>query len=364
MLEISLVLTISNSQERLPRLLDAIAGQSLSQTRMELIAVDDGSTNATQPILESWKERLPLRIVRQNHAGRAAAKSVGVFMAHSPIIMFVGDSAAPGPNMLGDHLSTHLEKHEMVWAVASRVAPSVDVRKVQDIYSFTLAGSYSSLACTGALPGQEVDPLALLGGMNSFKRAMLVRYGVFHPDFGEGYEDVELGWRLHAKGLRVVLGPTAWSDTAQDVSFDQVCARCYVEGHMRYWLMRLHNTPKMRDFCEVEALIEAWSRQRRNYASHLRWTRKLGSLAANRQAIDLPPHPVLQESLDKAYREAFFLARAKGFADAAATAPLKEAARSKQASVIECGLSPGEDARAGRIDRLATIVDKARGAIN
>jgi GT2 family glycosyltransferase len=360
--EISAVLTISNSADRLPRVLTALAGQSLSSTRMEVIAVDDGSAAATQPILEAWKDRLPLRTVRQNHAGRAAAKSLGVFMAGSPIVVFLDDYTVPGPDMLVAHVAAHVANPEIMWAVASRAEPASDVAQVPGSYDVAAAG-FQSLAWAGVPPGQEVEPLALCGGMNSFKRGMLVRYGVFHPDFTEGYEDIELGWRLLAKGLRVVLGPSAWSVMTQVASFDQVCARCYVQGHMRYWLTRLHDAPTLVDFCEVDALVEAWSRRRHDYAAHLRWTRKLDRLAASRHTMDLPPHPVLQQSLDEAYREALFLSRAKGLADAAATAPADTAACSKKANMMECGLSAAEDARAGRIEGLAALVDRARAAI-
>ncbi len=360
--EISAVLAISNSADRLPRVLAALVGQSLSSTRMEVIAVDDGSADATQPILEAWKDRLPLRTVRQNHAGRAAAKSLGVFMARSPVVVFLDDYTVPGPDMVVSHLATHLANPEIVLAVASHAEPASDVAQVPGMYNVTAAG-FQSLAWAGMPPGQKVDPLALCGGMNSFKRGMLVRYGVFHPDFSEGYEDIELGWRLLAKGLRVVLGPSAWSVMTQAASFDQVCARCYVHGHMRYWLTRLHDAPRLLDFCEVDALVEAWSRRRHDYASHLRWTRKLDRLAASRHAMGLPPHPILQQSLDEAYREALFLSRAKGLADAAATAPPNAAARSKKASMMECGLPAAEDARAGRIEGLAALVDRARGVV-
>jgi glycosyltransferase involved in cell wall biosynthesis len=330
---------------------------------MEVIAVDDGSADATQPILNAWKDRLPLRIVRQNHAGPAAAKSLGVFMARSPIVVFLDDYTVPEPHMLANHLATHIAHPEVVVAVAGQTQLAPDVAGAPFMCNVATA-AWQPSAWAGMPPGREADPLALCRGLNSFKRGMLVRYGVFHPDFSDGYEDIELGWRLHAKGLRVTLGPSECSVIRHPVTFDQACARCYVQGHMRYWLTRLHDSPRLLDFCEVNTSLTAWSRRRHDYAGHVRWTRKLDRLAASRRAMDLPAHPVLQRSLNEAYREAFFLSRAKGLADAAATAPQHATGGSEEPSVLECGLSTAEDARAGRIEGLAALVDKAHCGVN
>ena len=52
-------------------------------------------------------------------------------------------------------------------------------------------------------PGQVMDHTAFWGGRSSCKRSLLVRHGVFHPDFRFGCEDIELGWRLRRFGLKL-----------------------------------------------------------------------------------------------------------------------------------------------------------------
>ena len=71
---------------------------------------------------------------------------------------------------------------------------------------------------------------AFWGGRSSCKRSLLVRHGLFHPDFRFGCEDIELGWRLARYGLRVIYTPCARSVMIRALTFDQFCARSYRQG--------------------------------------------------------------------------------------------------------------------------------------
>jgi GT2 family glycosyltransferase len=166
-----------------------------------------------------------------------------------------------------------------------------------------------------------------------------VRRGVFHPDFRFGCEDIELGWRLSTQGLRVVYEPRAHTVMIRALTFDQFCARSYRQGRSQHRFARMHDDPRVRAYCEIDEAQDAWARRRYGYAAHLRWTRKLDRLAASRHEAGLPLHPVLQQTLDSAYREAFFLSRAKGVVDAAALAPSSVAPGTVQPCAVESGLA-------------------------
>jgi GT2 family glycosyltransferase len=166
---------------------------------------------------------------------------------------------------------------------------------------------------------------------------MLVRYGLFNPEFRFGCEDVELGWRLAQHGLQVIYEPAAVSTMIRAITFDQFCGRCYRQGQSQYRFARLHDHPDIRSYCEIDDGLTAWGKRATTYASHRGWVRKLEALALARRAAALPSHALLQETLDTAYREAFFLSRAKGIADAKAAghAPLR---RTAPVALYEYGL--------------------------
>jgi hypothetical protein len=70
---LSVVMPTYNGRDHLPRALASIAAQG--DENIEVLAVDDGSTDETLAILEAFARQLPLSIVRRPHAGNWAANT-------------------------------------------------------------------------------------------------------------------------------------------------------------------------------------------------------------------------------------------------------------------------------------------------
>lgn len=314
--DISALLTTRNRAHLLPRVLQGLAQQHLAASRFEVVAIDDGSSDDTPRILAEWQDRLPLRVVRQNHAGLAAAKNLGVFIARAPIVVFLDDDDVAEPDLLLAHLAAHIANPDLSTAILGHTTLAPEIATLPVMHHVTQVGC--QLFSYGWMhPGQEMDYTAFWGGRSSCKRGLLVRHGIFHPDFQFGCEDIELGWRLAPHGLKVIYEPRAHSVMIRSLSFDEFCARSYRQGRSQYRFAGLHRSPEVRAYCEVDAAHDAWRRQHHRYEAHLRWTRKMDRLANAWQSRGIPPNALLQETLDNAYREAFFLSRAKGVADAA-----------------------------------------------
>jgi glycosyltransferase involved in cell wall biosynthesis len=315
--EISALLTTRNRAHLLPRVLQGLAQQRLAASRFEIVAIDDGSSDDTPQILAAWQDRLPLRIVRQNHAGLAAAKNLGVFVARAPIVVFLDDDDVAEPDLLLAHLAAHVAHPGISTAILGHTTLAPEIASLPVMHHVTQVGcqlfSYGWMRA-----GQELDYTAFWGGRSSCKRSLLVRHGVFQPEFQFGCEDIELGWRLAPHGLKVIYEPKAHSVMIRALSFDEFCARSYRQGRSQHRFATLHMAPEVRAYCEIDAAREAWERHQRAYEAHMRWTRNMDRLANAWHARDLPPNPLLKNTLDGAYREAFFLSRAKGVAEAAA----------------------------------------------
>jgi GT2 family glycosyltransferase len=70
---LSVVVPTFNGAAFLPAALEGIRRQG--DLDLEVIAVDDGSSDATLAVLDSWASRLPLRVVRRDHTGSWVANS-------------------------------------------------------------------------------------------------------------------------------------------------------------------------------------------------------------------------------------------------------------------------------------------------
>ncbi len=86
---ISVIMPVFNDEKYLPEALASFASQSLPG--VELIAVDDGSTDGSGAVLEEWRHRIPgLRILtHESNLGPAAARSTAIAEARGEFVAFL-----------------------------------------------------------------------------------------------------------------------------------------------------------------------------------------------------------------------------------------------------------------------------------
>ena len=340
--EIAAILTTHNRAHLLPRVLDGLVRQRLGRQRFEVIAVDDGSTDATPSVLARYRDRLPLRVLRQEPSGLAAAKNLGIFTSRAPILVFMDDDDVPDTGLLLSHLAMHLRYRETTVAVLGFTDLDPAIADLPVMRHVTGVGG--QLFSHGWMrPGQVLSFREFWGGRSSCKRSFLVEHGVFHPAFRFGCEDIELGFRLDAFGLRVIHEPAARTTMIRPLSFGDVCRRSIRQGRSQWLFARLHDAQTVRDYCEIDRALALWPSVKADFAAILRRAEALDHMMLRRgpQAPALSPES--QAELDDAYREAFLLCRAKGIADAAS---LPQAAHrpqdfdAAQASLAGVPLSP------------------------
>ena len=93
---VSVVLPVHNGEDQLAAAIESILGQTLDD--LELIVVDDGSTDRTPALLRQLAERDPrVRVCHQDHGGIVAALNRGAGLARATYLarMDADDIAAP-----------------------------------------------------------------------------------------------------------------------------------------------------------------------------------------------------------------------------------------------------------------------------
>jgi glycosyltransferase involved in cell wall biosynthesis len=96
----SVIIPTLERSDQLVVCLRALACQSYSRERFEVIVVDDGSVNSPQRIARSFRDQLDIRFFSQRHAGPAAARNHGAAYAKGTFLAFTDDDCAPSPNWL------------------------------------------------------------------------------------------------------------------------------------------------------------------------------------------------------------------------------------------------------------------------
>ena len=94
----SVILPVYNVEAYLPACLDALLPQIEADT--EVILIDDGSTDASAEICRQYAARYPVRLLRQENRGVAAARNAGVGMAAGEYIVWVDPDDLPAADLL------------------------------------------------------------------------------------------------------------------------------------------------------------------------------------------------------------------------------------------------------------------------
>ncbi|WP_405501532.1 glycosyltransferase family A protein [Streptomyces niveus] len=151
--DVSVIVGAYEAMPYLIRCLESVEAQTLGAHRIELIAVDDGSTDGTGEYLEEFAARsaVPTRVVRQaNSGGPSGPRNVGMGMARGRYVFFLdaddyfADDALANMVAMGDRAGTDvvLGKVEGVNRGAPksmwrRTADRVDVYDSQIIFTLS-----------------------------------------------------------------------------------------------------------------------------------------------------------------------------------------------------------------------------------
>lgn len=180
----SVIIPTYNRRELLRRTLLSLADQTYPADRFEVVVVDDGSADGTEQMVRELKLPYSLTYVRQPNRGRAAARNAGVKAAASDLLIFLDSDVAVAKEFVEAHVRAHDEPGRVVKGPVIHV-PTMDAPldlepKLSDMSSAFFATANVSVA-----------------------RPHFEEAGFFNEAFREyGWEDLEMGDRLRALGLR------------------------------------------------------------------------------------------------------------------------------------------------------------------
>jgi glycosyltransferase involved in cell wall biosynthesis len=214
---LSVVIPTFNRAEILRDCLEALLRQDLPADDFEIIVIDDGSRDETRQVLGQFSSKHNnIRFFHQKNQGQGIARNLGIQNAHGNIIVLIGDDIIVKENFLSEHLRYHL-RHEAENEAVLGLTLWHPKLHVTPFMAWLTNGS----SILGRFGGHQFAYEKLEGGKEpdynffytsniSLKRSLLDKYP-FDPSFsGYGWEDIELGYRLHLReGLRLYYNPEA-----------------------------------------------------------------------------------------------------------------------------------------------------------
>ncbi|MEV7661373.1 glycosyltransferase family 2 protein [Paenarthrobacter sp. NPDC089316] len=171
--------------------------------KLEVILVDDGSTDSTAAIMAGLADRNPrVRFLSQVNAGKGAALNLGIAAAKGEILLFVDADGIFAP----DTVSSMLEgfDHPEVGAVCGDDRP-VNLDRLQTMM-LTILSHVGTGLVRRALSLLHCLPI-VSGNIGAFRSELVQHMGGFDEEtLGE---DLELTWRIYRAGYRVRFQPKA-----------------------------------------------------------------------------------------------------------------------------------------------------------
>jgi glycosyltransferase involved in cell wall biosynthesis len=125
----SILIPTYNRTESLLQVLNSINNQEFSKNRFEVIIIDDGGTDNAGNMVEKFKNtnNLNIKYFLKNHEGPAAARNFGIEKAEGEIILFTGDDAIFGQNMLEKHDRVHHRQKNVAVLGFTEWNPSLEI---------------------------------------------------------------------------------------------------------------------------------------------------------------------------------------------------------------------------------------------
>lgn len=276
---VSLIIPTYNKPERLRITLVSVLNLALDFP-LEVVIVNDGSTNETAEILKTFeKDRkrhayLTAKIYHTANAGRSSARNYGICNSSGEILIFIDDDLVLHQDFVINHLKYHVDKnivvHGQIFSLpylkffkdpvnGTLINEQKNLGALEnallDLYNIK-NNIYESVYRTSRLNKFEKDIknlysctvpeesdvrwIGFVGGNVSVEKQNILKAGMFDPMLGHqwGCEDLELGYRLYKEGMTFV-----YSESAANYHMDHYRENINKlhEDAFKYFLMKHHD---------------------------------------------------------------------------------------------------------------------------
>jgi GT2 family glycosyltransferase len=201
---VSVIVPTFQRASTLETTLAALCALDYPEERLEILVIDDGSTDATPATVASFR---PVRYFRQANSGVAAARNRGASLARGEILVFVDDDIVVSPDNVRRHLATRSEYGDCI--VSGDASFAVDLRSLLESSPFgrfrLWVEDFSKTHHAVSWGSQgRIHPLTVPTGNISIPRDVFSSLGGFDERFPVGAEDQDLCLRARAAGCAIV----------------------------------------------------------------------------------------------------------------------------------------------------------------
>jgi glycosyltransferase involved in cell wall biosynthesis len=197
---ISLIIPTFNRASMLATTLAAIAESNFDLRRLEVVVVDDGSSDET-PAIQSIQYPFSLCYLNVPNRGDALARNKGAQVSRGDLLVFLDDDITITPNLLASIINAHQGVEGVI--VSGLLIPSIssspaDLAKTVEVHEPDLVITVPFTECQS--------------GLFAISRQDFYRIGMWQPLAMDGSSlwcDIELGYRADLAGFSFIKSSNA-----------------------------------------------------------------------------------------------------------------------------------------------------------
>ena len=131
--KVSIIIPIYNTAERLPGCLDSVLSQT--HQNLEIILVDDGSTDDSPAIIQTYaKKDSRIKVITQKNQGQSAARNRGLKQATGDFISFLDSDDAVKPNFIQKLLAPYAKNPQTILTVCGIARKFLKTGQTERLY--------------------------------------------------------------------------------------------------------------------------------------------------------------------------------------------------------------------------------------
>lgn len=230
--EVSVIVAVRNGASTVGAAVESILRVRYPPSAMEIIVVDNASTDDTLRVLGAMGDRI--RVLHESRRGAAAARNRGVREACGRAIAFIDADAVVEPEWLAAILPPLADPS--VGVVGGRILSTEPCNRIER-FGERIHDQKSAIE-------QPTRPYVLTGNWAS-RREVLLKVGLFDESLLRG-QDVDLAWRIRDAGYRFHYEPSAIVRHRNERTIVGLMHEGFVHGRNNARLLRKTGQPRFR----------------------------------------------------------------------------------------------------------------------
>ena len=193
---VTVIVPVYNAEISLEKCIKSILDLDYPKDRLEIIFIDNNSTDASLSILEKYKDRI--KVLNEKKQGAPAARNKGIKEASHEIIAFADADCEVDKEWL-KKLVEVLAKNQNISAVGGKILSKKPCNDIE---------RYGEIIHDNEKAINFYDPPYIASGNMAIKKSLIIKVGMFDEEIVRS-EDLDMFFRLNSIGYRFKYTPEA-----------------------------------------------------------------------------------------------------------------------------------------------------------